>query len=277
MDDLDAALRFVAARGAATKRTLPSWPPVHVVAALQEHLRALDTDARAHAETVLSAYVWRAFLTERYAKLADARLLEDFRALRRYLEALAGPEDPVSARPLAENAPVFDAKEYPLPGLGELKRAGWIGTASRLGKAIAAVAMGGRPLDWVTGEALSPARVRELEAQKKLVRRQVFPPATFEPDLGSRLKLGLNGVLLAKSDPGLPACDPGELIQRVRALTPRGAGEAHELEVRKRLYSHQVQWDAIKKERAAPSYRYNEFLKSRASMIALEAERLASF
>lgn len=275
-DDLDAALRFVAARGGATKRTLPSWPPVHVLAALQESLRELSPDLRACADKLLSAYVWRGFLTDRYTSLADARLLEDFRALRRYLEALADTQDPESARPLARSVPVFDTVEYPLPGVNKLRRAGWIGSASRLGKAVAAVTMAGNPLDWVTGEVLNPRRVRELEAQRKLVRRHVFPAAKFGDDLRDSVTLGLNGVLLRKSSPPLPLCDPGELLERVRQLAPSGAGELPELELRKRLHSHLVQWLAVRKDGGAPSYRYGEFLKSRASDIAMRAEQLTS-
>ncbi len=196
---MDAALRFTAARGGATKRILPAWPPVHVIAALQEDLRQLDADMRRTAGRVLSAYLWRGFLTERYAKLANTRLHEDYTGLRAYIRAMASARRRGDAEPPLDDISIFDEGEYPLPDTRELTRAGWIGTASRLGRAIAAVAMQGSPLDWVTGKRLDPDRVRSLEDDRKLERRHVFPPAKFESDLGDKLRLGLNGVLLSRA------------------------------------------------------------------------------
>ena len=272
--DLDAALSFAAERGGATKRTLPAWPPVHVIAALQEDLRQLDAGMRSTAERLLSAYLWRGFLTERYAKLANTRLHEDYAGLRARLLAMAharrrGAEE----EPTIDDVPIFDDKEYPLPERRELKRAGWIGTASRLGRAIAAVAMQGGPLDWVTGKRLDPDRVRRLEGGGKLERRPVFPPAKFDGRLGDRLRLGLNGVLLAKS--GMPPCDPADLLKRIRSLPPQANAELDELDWLKRVHSHVVPPSALKRDGSAAPFRYANYLDARADAIALEVRKLA--
>ena len=140
--DLDSALWFVAQRGGATRRTLPAWPPVHVIAALQDDVRKAGPALQDEADRLLSAYVWRAFATSRYQAQANDRLLDDYRALRRYLTALAEWDTGGGDRPRL-SAPAFDEEQYPLPSIAQIEHAGWIGSASRLGRAIAAVAMQG--------------------------------------------------------------------------------------------------------------------------------------
>ena len=269
-DDLDAALRFVALRGGATKRTLASWPPVHVVAALQEDVRQAGSALKAEAERLLSAYVWRSFVTERYTKLANARLLEDFRALREYLRGLAAWKASGGPKPTL-SAPVFDNQEYSLPGIPQLRRAGWIGSGSRLGKAIAAVAMQGKTLDWVTGEPLGPARIRDLELRGRLERRHVFPPALFEADVGRDITLGLNGVLLPKGS--FDRCDPADLTETIAQQQPDLDG----LELGARVESHFVRWVTLAREGAAPSFRYDRYLEERARVLATRIAELTTY
>ena len=137
-DDMDAALRLAASCGGPTKRTLPSWPPIHVVAALQEDVRNVGAHLQDEARQLLATYVWRGFATDRYNLQAQARLLEDYRGLRRHLRELRewrrqgnGPKPEV-------DAPVFDEAAHPVADMAELLRAGWIGGTSRLGRAITA-------------------------------------------------------------------------------------------------------------------------------------------
>jgi len=267
--DLDAALRFAAARGGATRRTLPAWPPVHVIAALQEEVRQLGSALRDDCNNLLSVYLWRSFLTERYQMLANVRLLEDFRALRTYLRAFAAWRTAGGTEPRLR-VPVLDNAEYPLPSISQLRRTGWIGGVSRLGRAIAATAMQGSPLDWVTGEELTPDYVRQLERAGKLERRQVFPSALFEPYVGRDIDLGINGILLPKNS--FKPCDPAELLSIIGERQP----ELDELALRTRVHSHLVPWLALAREGAAPSYRYPRFLKARAQDLATRMGELAS-
>ena len=270
-EDLDIALRFAAERGGATKRTLPAWPPVHVIAALQDDIRAVRPALGELVDRLLSAYLWRAFVTTRYQALANARLLEDYRALRRYLTALAGWKKSGGAKP-ALAVPAFDNEEYKLPDTSQLSQVGWIGRASRPGRAIAAVAMQGNPRDWITGERLDPARVRRFERAGKLERHHVFPPALFELQLGDKVHLGLNGVLLSKSAKVLKACDPADLLAAIRVYEPN----LDELELRTRLHSHQVSKLALEKVGAAP-FRYHQFIKDRAQAVATRISELTTF
>ena len=270
-DDLDTALQFTAARGGATKRTLPAWPPVHVVAALQDEVRAVRPVLGELVDRLLSAYLWRGFVTTRYQALANARLLEDYRALRRYLRALAAWKASGSAKP-ALAVPAFDDAECKLPDDKLLSQVGWIGRASRPGRAIAAVAMQGNPQDWITGDRLDPDRVRQLEATGKLERHHVFPPALFEAKLGDKVHLGLNGVLLSKNTKSLKACDPASLLTAVREHQP----EIDELELWTRLHSHHVSKVALANVGVVP-FRYNQFIKERAQAVATKIVELTTF
>ena len=269
--DLDTALRFVARRGGATKRTLPSWPPVHVIAALQDDVRVAGPGVEDEVARLLSAYMWRAFLTERYGRQANDRLLEDFQGLRKYLVALAR-RDISGGDQLSQVVPAFNEKEHPLRKPAQIERAGWI-ASSRLGRAIAAVTMQGKPFDWATGERLDLDRVRELEDSGKLERRYIFPPALFKSKVGETIKLGLNGVLLARGPKSFTTLDPDELL----GWFLENQLDVDELELRSRLGSHLVPFLALAKDGVAPGYRYKQFIKERAAEMALKMKKLASF
>ena len=63
---------------------------MHVIAALQGDIRKVGAGLAEEVSRLLSAYVWRSFLTERYKTQANDRLLEDFQGLRQYLLLLSG-------------------------------------------------------------------------------------------------------------------------------------------------------------------------------------------
>lgn len=285
-DDLDAALRFAASHGGATKRTLPGWPPVHVIAALQEDVRKLGPGLQDQADRLLSAYLWRAWVTRRYAKQANDRLLDDFRGLRAYLAALARKDrigsDGLRVR-LASLVPVFDNKEHPLPTSDEIRSAGWIGSSSRLGRAIAAVGTRQEPLDWATGDRLDADCVRGLERHGKLLRYHIFPIRLFGDHVGDDVKLGLNGMLVARdsmprprpesaSDSSSEYLDPHEQLALIRS-----GGQVDELAVRKRVESHEISYTTLLKEGAAPAFRYRQYLQDRAERVALKIQELTRF
>lgn len=271
-DDMDAALRFAAVRGGATKRTLPAWPPVHVIAALQEDVREVGAAGRNDAERLLSAYLWRGFATDRYERMAQDRLLDDFCALRDSLRALAGGTTSRRTN-ITDRVPAFDEEQYPLPDAKQIEGAGWIGGASRLGRAVAAIAMTGTPSDWRTGETLAADRVRELEAAKHLERHHIFPPALFEEAVGGKVKLGVNGVLLAKGPPSLKGRDPKDLLDLLNEVH----SNLDDLELRTRVHSHLVPPDLLASPGVSRAYRYRKFVEARAKDMAARIRELATF
>ncbi len=266
--DLQKALKTVAQNGGTTKRTLPAWPPVHVIAALQRDLQAIQKATRqGTANKLISTYLWRAFLTDRYEAQANDRLFEDFVGLRQCLEQIrdAGKFD--------EPPVIFSDKEHPLPTPDDLaKSLQWIGTG-RLGRAVAAVAMERRPRDWVTGEILDVNAIRKLEGERRLDRHHVFPREFLKAHFESaEINHGLNGVLLNKSSNlALWKMDPALYLKKILKDT-QGLKEA---ELRARVESHLVPYDALK-SKGSPKSRYKNFIKQRARLVVAEIARLMS-
>ena len=266
--DLSSALRFVFDQGAPIEETLPAWPPVHVIASLQEDLRDCDADTRATADQLLQAYLWRAFVTERYRADANNRLLEDFRALRLCLGALREGRDLSGDRIETLSIPVFDEVVWPLPDARRLcQRVTWIKGKGHLGRAVVAATMAREPLDWVTGVTLDGHAVRRHHSAGELVWEQIFPAKTFEPEVGNKIKHGLNGVVLIKGErPMGQDRDPDSFVGWLRdRIRPRD-----NFEVRRRVESHLVPYRSLLADRAGggaqatPSYRYHSFLNERA-------------
>jgi len=95
-------------------KRLPTVAVLPILAALHTEISS-DPDATGNARTLLRGYIWRAFVTDRYDRSAGSRSLQDFRGLR---ESLNDPSN-------KSMAPIFDEGLFPLPGVDELKAAGW--------------------------------------------------------------------------------------------------------------------------------------------------------
>ena len=176
--------------GGATEDTLPALPPVYVIAALQDDLRAIKKAARkGTANKLITTYLWRAFLTDRYEAQANDRLFEDFKGLQRCLEQIKDKGN------YADPPVIFNDTEHSLPTAEELtKPLQWI-RRKRLGRAVAAIAMRRMPRDWVTGETLDANTIRTLEDTSNLDRHHVFPREVLKVHCTTEeINHGLNGV-----------------------------------------------------------------------------------
>ena len=265
---LKVALNFVAQRGGFTKRTLPAWPPVHVIAALQDDLdRIRIPEWRATADKLISAYLWRSFLTDRYEAQANDRLHADYRNLRKCLSQI-GNTGNYTILP-----PIFDDREYPPPSEQDLKKPlQWIGRG-RLGPAIAAVATHNTPQDWVSIRRLDVNTVRDLEDRRKLDRHHVFPKKYLRGHVGANeIDHGLNGVLISKEgNIALGTRAPDVYLKKILDKT-HGLSED---ELRSRIESHLVPYDALKRQ-GTPKSRYRHFIKQRAKIVSAEIDRLVT-
>ena len=220
--DLSSALRFVCEQGAVIEETLPAWPPVHVIAALQEDLRECDGDRRTKADQLLKAYLWRAFVTDRYRADANNRLLEDFRALRSCLAVLREGQG-LSSDGFVK-IPAFDEVLWPLPDAGRLcEKVTWIKGKGHLGRAVVAATLAREPLDWVTGARLDRDSVRGLHVAGRLLWEHIFPVKAFEPEVGNKIKHGLNGVIMTKGDRPPRARAKARQVHRVDSGPDQGA------------------------------------------------------
>ena len=114
-DALVWSLDFYVQEGIVGRRFVPSYVPLRVLPALHPVFKKIPQRYVAKATRILRAYLWRAFLTERYSRSANTRLHQDYRGLRKTLENL---------RSLAEiddsSIPIFKEDQYRLPELTEL-------------------------------------------------------------------------------------------------------------------------------------------------------------
>ena len=271
LNDLAKTLEFVRDEGIASRKALPGWPPVHVVAALWEAMRPIQKPVRkGAARNLRSAYLWRAFCGRRYSVQANDRLFKDFRAMRRCMRQIADTGRVDRAR-LPE---IFDDKRYPMPDLHELKKEiGWIGRG-RQGPAIAAVVMHDRPLDWVMPERLDTAKARALEADKELHRHHVFPKDALRGRVPQKaIDSAMNGVVLAKpTNLTFAKKDPREYLEyvldSVQGLTKQ--------KLEKRVESHFVPYDTLVGSGSLEE-RFEEFRDIRAKRVAKRIRELTTF
>lgn len=269
--NLKSALETAARHGAPNHRTLPSWPPIHVIAALQDDISSIRTPGyKGVANELISAYLWRAFFTDRYEAQADARLFEDFVKLKRCLENIKSSG--CFSRSDDKLPNIFQDNTHPLPDAGELvESASWI-NQGRLGKAIVALSLhqSPAPSDWATKDKLDPVGIRDLEDARNLDRHHIFPAYFMKGSGVSERKInnGLNGVLLSKAtNQSFSKKDPKDYLSEL---------ELAEAKLQERVESHLVPYDALLNSgEKTKKERYYEFLQKRADLIVAKINELA--
>ena len=263
--NVEEALNTLGDHGVPTRDTLPVLPPLHVLAGLQEDLKGVKkAGAIGIRNRLISAYLWRSFLTDRYEAKANDRLFEDFKGLRECIRELRE----IGTFDTGLLPPVFNEEEYPLPDaamLGSLKKPiPWIKGTPRLGRAIAAITLHQAPTDWVTSDKLDARRVREWARARRLDRHHVFSRNILSGEVPKEaIHHGLNGVLLSKpANQALSKKDPTEYMTWIldQPKAPR------EDELRRRVESHLVPYDIITAEGSVKE-RYEAFIKARAESI----------
>jgi hypothetical protein len=250
------------------EKRLPTAMVLYVLAALHDVLpRKLDDVA--NARIVLRKYVWRSFFTRRYEKSAPNRALQDLRGLRAVLKDSA-PETQIQ---------LFDEREYPLPTLDNLKRAGWPSRKDILARGILAVTIKKGAKDIPTGaEAIN---------HESLVKREydhLFPRVLLKRDAGlqqhERDKALNCALILGNKEKS--AKEPLPYLKERIEKSSLG-----DVEIRKILSSHLIPWeefnvggyDAIKtpEERNAKIRGdYERFIHQRAVLMSEAVSTLCS-
>lgn len=266
-DDLISTLTTVSQYGCSTHAMIPGWPSMHVLAALQQDLRAVVKPAwKGAANKLIAVYLWRSFLTDRYERQANDRLYRDFLGLRKCLNQVRDRgEYAVDCLP-----PVFDDKEHPVPSGTDLAKFAnpvpWIGGSGRLGRAILAITTR-NAIDWVTGDRLSTELIRSLRSEGELDNHHVFPRAVLKGEFEkNQIDNGLNGVILSKpANKALASKAPDAYLLKILE-------QSHGLtndELRRRVESHFVPFDVLMSNKPIKS-RYRQFISERAKLIAKE-------
>ena len=267
--DLTWTLDYVGDLGAATRRTVPSWPPLHVLAALRTTFESITDPTKIYsARKLLKAYYWRCLFSNRHDVQANDRLHSDFKALEEALKEIC------ESGTWNKDQSAFDENDHPIYTKQDLLRhARWIGSSSRLGRALASAVMSTSPPDWITGEDLNARAIRRLERLGDLDRHHIFSRNVLknnrEPT--ERIQNGLNGVLL-----------DGKTNRRLANLSPDGYLEKllrkptiTEALLRSRIEKHFVPYDQIKTPAPIRS-RYTVFLNRRAKLLADRIKKLGA-
>ena len=265
--DLDWALKRAESFGAATDKMVPSWPVLHVLAALRSSMETISDPARLNdARKLLHAYYWRCLFSSRHAEQANDRLHEDYRQLSTALQATGGHLPKISAFDNQDHAP-FN-KTY-------LRRhAGWIGS-SRLGKALASAVLASdpKPHEWMTGARMTSTEIRELQDARKLDRHHIFPKAALTKGKVNQelIHHGLNGVVLdRRTNLRLWKVQPSEYLAKI--LGQLGISDS---ELSDRIESHLVPYNDLERDSGTLKRRYSRFLGNRAALLAQRIEELA--
>ena len=268
LEDAEWVLKRVSDMGSPSQSTLPSWPPVHVLATIRARYQEIeDPDAVNAARRLIDAYYWRALFTNRHERQANDNLYKD-------LNELVGVLD--SEGNASETMRIFSDQHHPLWGASSLtESAGWIGK-SRIGKALVAVVLASepRPVDWITGEVLGATHMRGLEQGRNLDRHHVFPRHVLEKAkvVQGDISNGLNGVVLGKpTNRRFWKYPPNEYVENV--TKKKGIGE---VELQGRIDGHFVPFEEMVSTKGAVKDRYRRFLVQRAELLAARIEEVAS-
>lgn len=248
------ALQFLEDNGVPDAEVLPRVPPVYVVAALQDELDRVPHKHKANAIRLVTSYLWRSFLSDRYETQANDRLHEDFKFLRRDVQRIR------EGRNAKKDAPVFKSEISREMLLDPIK------SRSPVGNAIIALALGNHSVDWITGQEMTPGRVRK--PKEKLDRHHVFTRASLvrgglERD-DTRINHALNIVLIQKlSNTTLGSKEPIEYLKKLK----ENDSQLTDQELKRRVESHLLSYDSVTRSEEPIKTRYEEYLRSRATSL----------
>ena len=237
-------------------RRLPSVVPFRVLPALYPYLPK-KSSARGPLVKTARAYLWRAFLTQRYRSSAASLLKEDFDGLRRVVNNEGVPQELV---------PIW---RQTLPTREEIRTASWPNRSS-LPKALLAVSVRRGARDIGSGEEIKEHTLREREYH------HLFPTAYLEreaPD--SRPHLAMNCVLI-RGTTNREAADRPPLKYLKSLVVGNSGSEVSEQDLRPRLASHLVRMESLKIGGRAVHVVYDEFLSRRAAQFSTDVEALAN-
>jgi len=152
---IERGLQFLNDEALFDEKSLPSEVAVYLTCALWGVSAGLRLDQEGNARSLIRKVLWRACFTNRYGKTSATRAYADFRALRNLIE---GNE-------ASANCELFNEHLFRLPDIEEIKAAGWPGRKDRLPRAILAVSLRRKALDFADGSPISKNNIaaRELD------------------------------------------------------------------------------------------------------------------
>lgn len=241
-DALVWALDFYQQEGIPERRFVPSDVPIRVLPALHPVVRPLERTAEAKVRRYLRAYLWRAFLTDRYSRSANTRLHEDYRAMEKNLRA----ETTASTERWMKGVPIFGEGHYGVPRQRELADLDddplrSPRTRNSLARAIFAISLReGR--DFATGQRTGTGVNQEWHYH------HLFPKEYLRKRgrLGSRqVNHGLNFALVTGKTNGIILDKPPHEYLTADGALARAANGATGDELPRLVESHRIPYEAL--------------------------------
>lgn len=236
-------------------RRLPSVVPFRVLPALHRFVPKESAKRGAVLKTA-RAYLWRAFLTDRYKSAAATLLKEDFDGLCRVVE---------HGKRLG-SVPIWGRE---LPSMEEIRAASWP-TRSALPKALLAVSLRRGARDLGSGEVLRESNVGDREYH------HIFPKAYLEreaPDAESNLAMNCT---LIRGRANKEALDkPPQKYLRSLANRAVAGSTVKVTDLKRRLSSHLIAMRSLKLEGRRVDVCYEEFVDNRARRVHRDIQVLA--
>ncbi len=127
---------------------LPTVAVLPVLAALHGDFPK-SGDAKGNARALIRAYLWRAFLTDRYANAAATAALQDFRGLR---TTIKNSSDRIKIN-------IFNETDFPVPTVEELVRIRWPRSKDIVARGILGLSLRAGAFDLADGMPISKEHV----------------------------------------------------------------------------------------------------------------------
>ncbi len=228
---------------------LPTADVIPVLSALHPHLPD-DPDELGNAMTLVRAYLWRAFTTNRYDSGMNTGVLQDLKGM--ITELGGGPR----------TAYIFDEDRYPLLTARDLLRARWPKKRTRVARAVLGAALRHGALDLADGSSVTPGNISRREYH------HLFPDAYLAKHLPEedteQAQRALNCALISSATNRRIAAKPPLAYLRER-IDHSTLGEK---EIRRRLESHLIPWDEFVTDNPDVPDAYRQFLQARSELVA---------
>lgn len=269
-DGIDWTFSFLAEERIWHGKHLPSAVPLRVLPALHPEFRTIadSSDLEGIASRCLRAYLWRAFVSDRYDRSANTRLKVDFDRLRDVLTSLGG--DAGRARALDDCKAIFAKADTPEPDdLGDLDNPLAPPTRKNsLSRALLVVSLHKGAKDFASGQPTSEGNVQSREAH------HLYPKAFLRNHIADARKINhcLNYALVSgPTNRRVSAKPPLEYLQDRYNID----GNLGERELRTRVESHLIPWPAFAvREPNDPAQAYRAFVKKRAALMTSALQSL---
>ena len=246
------------------KKRLPSAVPFRVLPALHKFLPSSNHPHGAAARKTAQAFIWRTFLTDRYARTVATALFEDYKALRSLFE------NPHDNKKIEDVVPIWNIDEYPLPRAEELREFEWPTRTTRA-KAILAISLRAGARDIGSGIRIDETNIRGREYH------HLFPRAMLETNVAEgevKPNIALNCILI-ETKTNRQAADKEPLKYLESRLVSAAGSEISKHDIEARLKSHLVEFEWLcKQEGKSVAKWYDEFLKKRAQVLKLHIDAL---